>query len=110
MTKKYLENNINKNTTNTFEFFLEKALAISDYVSMIMPKAILNTPEFSDTREILSHKKIDCIQDYGENGFKGVLVETICMFIDTVGIPNETKVESLTLKQSVIQNKNILQI
>ena len=37
--KKYLENNINKNTTNTFEFFLEKALAISDYVSMIMPKA-----------------------------------------------------------------------
>ena len=60
--KKYLENNINKNTTNTFEFFLEKALAISDYVSMIMPKAILNTPEFSDTREILSHKKIDCIQ------------------------------------------------
>ena len=45
--------------------------------AMIMPKAILNTPEFNDTREILSHKKIDCIQDYGENGFKGVLVETI---------------------------------
>lgn len=106
--KKYLENNINKNTTNTFEFFLEKALAISDYVSMIMPKAILNTPEFSDTREILSHKKIDCIQDYGENGFKGVLVETICMFIDTVGIPNETKVESLTLKQSVIQKQKYI--
>lgn len=59
--KKYLENNINKNTTNTFEFFLEKALAISDYVSMIMPKAILNTPEFSDTREILSHKKMGSI-------------------------------------------------
>ena len=106
--KKYLENNINKNTTNTFEFFLEKALAISDYVSMIMPKAILNTPEFSDTREILSHKKIDCIQDYGENGFKGVLVETICMFIDTVGAPNETKVESLTLKQSVIQKQKYI--
>lgn len=103
-----MENNINKNTTNTFEFFLEKALAISDYVSMIMPKAILNTPEFSDTREILSHKKIDCIQDYGENGFKGVLVETICMFIDTVGIPNETKVESLTLKQSVIQKQKYI--
>lgn len=73
-----------------------------------MPKAILNTPEFSDTREILSHKKIDCIQDYGENGFKGVLVETICMFIDTVGIPNETKVESLTLKQSVIQKQKYI--
>lgn len=106
--KKYLKNNINKNTTNTFEFFLEKALTISDYVSMIMPKAILNTPEFSDTREMLSHRKIDCIQDYGENGFKGVLVETICMFIDTVGIPNETKVESLTLKQTVVQKQKYI--
>lgn len=74
---KYLKNNVNKNTTNTFEFFLEKALSISNYVAMIMPKAVLNTPEFSDTRKILAEKKIDCIQDYGENGFKGVLVETI---------------------------------
>ena len=75
--KKYLENNINKNTTNTFEFFLEKALAISDYVSMIMPKAILNTPEFSDTREILSHKKIDCMGKRRKN----TLLWGTCVFI-----------------------------
>ena len=47
---KYLNNNINKDTTNTFEFFLEKALRISDYVVMITPKALLNTPEFTSTR------------------------------------------------------------
>ena len=102
---KYLKNNVNKNTTNTFEFFLEKALSIADYVAMIMPKAVLNTPEFSVTREILSEKKIDCIQDYGENGFKGVLVETICMFIDTLGQPKDTRVESITLKKSIIQKQ-----
>ena len=105
---KYLKNNVNKDTTNTFEFFLEKAISIADYVAMIMPKAILNTPEFSVTRELLSEKKIDCIQDYGENGFKGVLVETICMFIDTLGQPKDTKVESLTLKKSIIQKQKYI--
>lgn len=106
--KKYLKNNVNKDTTNTFEFFLEKAISIADYVVMIMPKAVLNTPEFSTTRELLSGKKIDCIQDYGENGFKGVLVETICMFIDTLGQPKDTKVESLTLRKSIIKNQKYI--
>ncbi len=105
---KYLKNNVNKDTTNTFEFFLEKAISIADYVAMIMPKAVLNTPEFSVTRELLSEKKIDCIQDYGENGFKGVLVETICLFIDTFGQPKDTKVESLTLKKSIIQKQKYI--
>lgn len=105
---KYLKNNVNKDTTNTFEFFLEKAISIADYVAMIMPKAVLNTPEFSVTRELLSEKKIDCIQDYGENGFKGVLVETICLFIDTLGQPKDTKVESLTLKKSIIQKQKYI--
>jgi DNA (cytosine-5)-methyltransferase 1 len=105
---KYLKNNVNKDTTNTFEFFLEKAISIADYVAMIMPKAVLNTPEFRVTRELLSEKKIDCIQDYGENGFKGVLVETICLFIDTLGQPKDTKVESLTLKKSIVQKQKYI--
>ena len=105
---KYLKNNVNQDTTNTFEFFLEKAISIADYVAMIVPKALLNTPEFIVTRELLSEKKIDCIQDYGENGFKGVLVETICLFIDTLGQPKDTKVESLTLKKSMIQKQKYI--
>jgi DNA (cytosine-5)-methyltransferase 1 len=104
----YLKNNVNKDTTNTFEFFLEKAISIADYVVMIVPKAVLNTHEFSVTRELLSKRKIDCIQDYGENGFKGVLVETICLFIDTLGQPQDTKVESLTLKKSIIQKQKYI--
>lgn len=106
--EKYLRNNLNKDTTNTFEFFLEKALAISEYVVMITPKAVLNTPEFRATRDLLATKKIDCIQDYGENGFKGVLVETICLFIDTNGQPKTTRIESMTLKKSILQKQQYI--
>ncbi|MCM1399196.1 MAG: DNA cytosine methyltransferase [Clostridium sp.] len=105
---KYLENNINKNTTNTFEFFLEKAMNISDYVTMIMPKAVLNTPEFAITRDLLAGKKITCIQDFGENGFKGVLVETICLFISCNERPDKTIVESLSLRRSEIKKQGYI--
>ena len=97
--KEYLKSNINKESTNTFEFFLEKALKISNYVALIMPKAILNTPEFAVTRELLAGMRIDCIQDYGENGFKGVLVETVCLFIAPNDKPGKTIVESMTLNR-----------
>ena len=63
-------------------------------------KAVLNTPEFRKTHDLLATKKIDCIQDYGENGFKGVLVETICLFVDTNEKPNETKVESIDFEEN----------
>lgn len=105
---KYLEHNVNKETRNTFEFFLEKALVIADYTAMIIPKAVLNTPEFLATRELLSNKKIYCIQDYGEKGFQGVLIETICLFIDAVRKPNNTKVESLTRKKSMTQKQKYI--
>ena len=107
-SSKYLVNNYNQETTNTSEFFLEKALSISDHVSMIMPKAILNTPEFSQTRELLSQKHVECIQDFGEIGFKGVLVETICLFINTTEKAAKTKVQSITLRLSIIQNQSYI--
>lgn len=102
---RYLSDNYNKETSNLSEFFLEKAIKISDYVAMIMPKAILNTPEFSLTRELLSQKHVDCIQDFGELGFKGVLVETICLFLNTFERPNKTKVQSLTQNHTLIQSQ-----
>lgn len=106
--ERYLQSNLNQDTTNTFEFFLEKSMVISDYVVMITPKALLNTPEFKVTRELLATKKIECIQDYGENGFKGVLVETICLFINTNGQRNTTKVESLSLRLSLVQKQQYI--
>lgn len=104
----YLKNNKNKDTTNTFEFFLEKAIDIADHIVMIVPKALLNTPEFAVTREILSEMNVRCIQDFGENGFKGVLVETICLFINSIEKPGMTIVESLTKKKRYEQKQRYI--
>ncbi len=106
--KIYLSNNANQDTTNTFEFFLEKAMKIADYIAMITPKSLLNTPEFEVTRSLLKNKRIYCIEDFGENGFKGVLVETICIFIDVNGNSNETKVISSTRQQVLIQKQDYI--
>lgn len=94
--KKYLENNYNKDTKNLAEMFLEKAMRISDYVSLILPKNILNTPEFIETRKLLKENSIDYIHDFGELGFKGVLVETINLMVDTRLKKQNTIVKSIT--------------
>ena len=94
--KKYIANNSNKDTKNLAEFFLEKAIRISSYVSLILPKNILNTPEFKETRDLLKENSIDYIHDFGELGFKGVLVETINLMIDTQIKRQNTIVKSVT--------------
>lgn len=106
--KNYLKSNTNKNTTNTFEFFLEKAMQIADHIAMITPKALLNTPEFEVTRDMLNRHQITCIMDFGENGFKGVLVETICLFIAMHKKPSNTKVISLTRNERMIQKQSYI--
>ncbi len=105
---KLLNNNINKESTNLAEFILEKAILNSDYVSMIMPKNILNTPEFSSTREWLKDFKIDTIIDFGENGFKGVLVETINLMIDSKRKSAYTKIISTTNNRVMLQKSSYI--
>ena len=68
----------------------------SDYVSLILPKNILNTPEFIDTRKLLKEKTIDYIHDFGEIGFKGVLVETVNLMVDTKSKRKSIIVKSIT--------------
>lgn len=103
-----LQNNINQQSTNLAEFFLEKAIKKSNYVSLIMPKNILNTPEFFETREWLAKYKIDSIIDFGENGFKGVLVETINLMIDCKGKSSYTKIISTTNNKTTLQKSDYI--
>ncbi len=86
----------NYNSTNLASYFLEKSCNISNNVSMIMPKNILNTPEYKDTRDFLGNYNVSSILDFGENGFKGVLVETICLNVNTSFKPSKTCVYSIT--------------
>ena len=104
----YRNNVINKDTTNICSFFLEKALTISNYVSLVFPKFLLNTPEFSKTRGFLSEKAVDCIIDFGEKGFPGVLVETLAIFINNLGRPSNTHVISLTHNKHMLQSQKYI--
>lgn len=104
---------INKKSSNLASFFLEKACCLSENVAMIMPKNLLNTPEYIETREFLKQFNISDIIDFGEKGFKGVLVETIFLVINTFKKPENTKVFSvpkqkqLNQKQTYITNSDL---
>lgn len=67
----------NTDTNNIFSFFIEKALHLGKYVSLIVPKSLLNAPEFNKTRELLAKYDLQKICDYGEKAFKGVKIETV---------------------------------
>lgn len=103
--KIYLENNVNKDSSNLVSFFWEKCMKISNFVALVSPKSILNVPEYKITREILNTKRINTIIDIGELGFKGVLVETVCIMVDTTSKPHNTKIKSLTLNYEIQQNQ-----
>ncbi len=73
----------NNETNNMFSFFMEKSLQLGSYISLIVPKSLLNAPEFNKTRELLNGYNIEKICDYGEKAFKGVKIETISLLLNT---------------------------
>ena len=105
---KYREQAINKSTTNICSFFLDKAIMIGDYVSMVFPKFLLNTPEFKDTRDYISKKAVECIIDFGEKGFPGVRIETIAILINNEKKSSNTKVFSYTKQIELIQKQKYI--
>ena len=91
---KYKVNIHNNETNNIFAFFIEKAIFLGDVVSLIVPKSLINAPEFNKTRSLMTKYKIERIIDFGEKGFKGVKIETICFILNTKTKPNSTIIES----------------
>ncbi|WP_425629050.1 DNA cytosine methyltransferase [Cellulophaga lytica] len=67
----------NSDTNNIFSFFIEKSLRLGNFISLIVPKSLLNAPEFNKTRDILKKCDLQKICDYGEKAFKGVKIETV---------------------------------
>ena len=106
--QEYRINCINKKSNNTASYFLEKATRISDNVVMIMPKFLLNTSEYSKTREYLSRFHINSIVDFGEKGFEGVLIETICISINMKSNPGNTKILSVPYSISYNQKQSYI--
>lgn len=106
--KKYQDAAINKETTNICSFFLDKLVSLADYIAIVFPKFILNTPEFAISREYLSEKAIETIIDFGEKGFPGVLIETIAIFINNTARPKNTRVISMTRNTDIIQKQKYI--
>src|SRR5699024_3357496 len=95
-------------TTNISGFFLQKAIDISDHIVLIMPKYFLNNPDFKNTRNRVKKSSIDTIIDFGEKGFKGVLIETIAIFINTQKKPDRTLSYSVTKDLYNSQKQSLL--
>jgi len=108
LLKNYRSDSVNKRASNTSAFFLEKALVLGDYVTLIMPKFLLNTPEYKLTRDLLCKYRIDAILDFGERGFSGVLIETIALSVNTKAKPAETLVSSITRNQHILQQQKYI--
>lgn len=98
----------NKNITNLAGLFMEKALKFADYVSLIMPKNLLSTLEYELTRELINSFNVQNIIDFGERGFKGVLIETINIIVSTIDKSNYVNIYSVPLNIQVIQNKKYI--
>lgn len=104
----YRRNAINKATTNICSFFLDKAINLGNYIALVFPKFLLNTPEFAPTRSYLSERAVECIIDFGEKGFPGVLVETLAIFINNLARPLNTRVASITNGKYMIQSQKYI--
>lgn len=102
----YKANAANKATNNIFAFFIEKALTLGKYISFIVPKSLINAPEFNITRELMNKFSITHIIDFGEKAFKGVKIETISFTINTALKPKETTIYSYINNsvRKVVQN------
>lgn len=104
----YLRESESQHTKNMAAFFLEYGMRNSDYVSMIAPKVILNAPEFEELRNVIKKYGIDCIIDFNVRGFKGVQIETICLFINKKRNAKVTKVISVKHKFAIYQKKDYI--
>ena len=81
LLNEYKKNKICKSNVNQFSLFLNKALSIGKYVSLILPKSFISSPEHDALRKKIENKNIYSILDFGEYGFKGVKIETINLML-----------------------------
>ena len=98
----YKKDSINK-TNNLFAFFLEKALKIGSFVSLILPKSFLNSPEYKEVRNLVAKKKILNIFDFGEIAFN-VKVETISLLVEN----KNTSDNNVFIKSYITKNERIV--
>lgn len=104
----YKKNSTITKSNNLFVWFLEKAYADGEWVSLIVPKSVLNAPEYAEIRHLLKQAHIQSILDFGENGFKGVKIETVNLLFTSAQVPNDTHIVSITQKIDIVQKQDYI--
>jgi cytosine-specific methyltransferase len=104
----YKSESYNTDTNNIFSFFIEKSMRIGSVVSLIVPKSLINAPEFNKTRQLMSKKRVSHIIDFGEKGFKNVKIETINFVVEIQRKPAQTIVESYITEKVAVQQQSYL--
>lgn len=92
---------------NIAAFFVEKCLTLADNTCLILPKYFLHNTDFKTCRENVNQHSIKSIIDFGEKGFKGVLIETICLIVSNACNSKYTECYSLTHNKTniILQSK-----
>lgn len=108
LVKEYKKNSKITKSLNLFVWFLEKAMKDGEWVSLIVPKSVLNAPEYVEIRDEINKKHIKSILDFGENGFKGVKIETVNLLFTETLSPSGTHIVSLTQKIDIIQEQSYI--
>ena len=108
LLKRYKAAVKNVNTNNIFSFFIEKAIQLGDVVSLIVPKSLINAPEFDLTRQLMNEYPITNLVDFGEKGFKGVKIETIAFTLNKKVARENTKVESYITNSLEIKRQDYI--
>lgn len=108
LVKEYRKNSKITKSSNLFVWFLEKAFYDGHCVSLIVPKSMLNAPEYEEIRRLIATSQISSILDFGENGFKGVKIETVNLIFDTQKLPESTHVVSITQNIDIIQKQEYI--
>tara|TARA_R110001583_G_scaffold186910_1_gene347874 strand:+ start:712 stop:3219 length:2508 start_codon:yes stop_codon:yes gene_type:complete len=100
----------NTDTNNLFSFFIEKSIRLGNYISLIVPKSLLNSPEFNATRKLINAHNLEKICDYGEKAFKGVKIETVSFLVNTIKTEksDDIKIESYINKKYSLKSKKYI--
>ncbi|UTH15636.1 Eco57I restriction-modification methylase domain-containing protein [Macrococcus epidermidis] len=93
---------------NLAGLFVIKALQHTDNLIMILPKYMLSNEDFRDVRNELNKYKIERIIDFGEHGFKGVKIETLCIFINKLLNKDFTAISNITRSIDIVQEQGYI--
>ena len=103
-----LNRNVNQNTKDLAELFLEKSMGLGSFVALVLNKTLLATDEYAATREFLRRNRIFAILDFGRYGFSGVSIETMCLMVEPRKAPANTMVYNMKMNTVIEQEQHYI--